>query len=289
MRMHAGGGGGAMRPAELGMAVLMAGLGFAGADMLDRFIATYNPAGTTAPSADKFTSTGAGTLANTFNVASRPSLMRLGAGAGAVALPAVVAMTLAKRSPMARASLEGMAVGAGVNFFKVIWSNVLIPLLTPKDTSVPSLQKSLFVRLYPTEITAHLNLAAHQMAVAPGALSGAPAPQLGVGAPDVGPFALAGDSSYPDAAQALRRAAGVQDQPYPSLQNTWGTGGPGSDYPTAAQAMRGGVGDTPWQPGPPSDIGPGPQAKPNADCGCVGDPLIGSSMFLGEPPAEDVS
>lgn len=81
---------------------------------------------------------------------------------------------------------------------------------------------------------------------------------------------------------------------YPTVQNTWGTGGD-SDFPTAAQAMAketGRVG-TPnaagnpgqpgvsadWAPGPPPLPGPGPQAAPGEDpsCACLGD----DNQFLG--------
>ncbi len=248
-------------------------------------MATYNPSGTGARPTDKFTSDGAGTLANSLNVASKPSLVRIASGVGATAVPAIGAMY--SRNPYVRASLEGMTLGAGVSLFKTLWNNLVVPLLTPKDTSSASLQKCFIARLYPSEVAAHINMAAHQTAVSSagaGALSGAA---------DVGPFALSGDSPYLDTAQALRREAGVQEQ-FPSVQNTWGTGGPGSDFPTAAQVMgtgapaghgnpaQPGMGE-PWNPGPPPGPGPGPQAKPHKDCGCVGaaNPFLG---FIGEGP-----
>lgn len=278
-------GGSGMGIAELGVAVITGGLGFVLADGVDRFLATYNPSSTSARPTDKFTSDGAGTLANTLNVASRPSLIRIGAGGAMVALPAFGAYA-SRRSPMARAAFEGATLGAGISLFKSLWNNVVMPLLAPKDTSPASLQKSIIVRLYPAEVAAKINM--QQKAVSPGVLSGPPQ-QAGVGGPaDVGPFALAavgGDSPYLDTAQALRRATGVQDPQYPSLQNAWGTGGD-SDYPSAAQALRreAGMG---WQPGPPSDIGPGPQAQPHKDCGCVGDPTIGFAGFLGDSQEKD--
>jgi hypothetical protein len=112
--------------------------------------------------------------------------------------------------------------------------------------------------------------------------------EAAAGVGDVGPFAVGAESPYPDAAQALRREAGVRDQ-MPTVQNTWGTGGPGSDYPTTAQAMGTGApaghgnpgqpGVSAWTPGPPSDVGPGPKAEPHTDpsCGCIGD----DNQFLG--------
>jgi len=280
------GRGGSMGAAELMLAVFSGGIGFVVADGVDRLLATYNPAGTEAPK-DKFTSSGAGTLANTLNVAAKPNVMRIGAGVGMTAVPAFASMYV--RNPYMRASLEGITVGAGVSLFKTLWNNLLMPLLLPKDQSVPSLQKNVIARLYPAEVAAAINLKQGAMS-GPGALSGAPQ-QLGMGAPDVGPFALAGDSPYPDAAQALRAQAGVHDQ-FPSVQNVWGTGGPGSDYPTAAQVIARNAGmagpaghgnpgqpGLSWTPGPPSDIGPGPQAAPHKDpsCGCIGE----NNRFLG--------
>jgi len=298
-RMSEPRGGSGFGLAEFAVATLTGGIGFVLADGLDRFLATYNPAGTTAQPVTKFTSTGAGTLGNTLNVASRPSLIRVGAAVGVIAVP-IVGAVAAKRHPMVRAAFEGAALGAGISLFKMVWNNLIMPLLAPSDTSVGSLRKSFIARLYPAEVSAHINMAANQTAVASatsGALSGAS--QLGVGA-DVGPFALAGDSPYPDAAQALRASAGVQDQ-YPSLQNVMGTGGPGSNYPTAAQVMGTGAAATPsspaspsapgWQPGPPAGPGPGPQAQPHTDpaCGCIGDgDQYGTFLGLGDGPKEEV-
>jgi hypothetical protein len=195
------------------MGILGAGVGFVAADWLDRYLATYNPAGDPdkAPK-NKFTSDGAGTLANALNVASPPHLVRIGAAVGSVVVPAFVAMYV--KNPMARRSLEGIALGAGVKAFSMLWSNVLMPMLAPKgDKATPeALQKNMIARLYPAEVAAKLNLETKTEAVTSagsGALSAPP--------PDVGPFALAGSSPYPDAAQALRRQAGLDgDSPYPS-------------------------------------------------------------------------
>jgi len=314
------GGGGGMSPAEFGVAIVSAGLGFVLADGLDRMLATYDPTATTKPT-DKFTSDGAGTLANTLNVAAMPDWKRLVAAVGMTAAPAVGSMYV--KNPMLKSGVEGLAIGAGVSLFKTLWSNVLMPLLVGKDTSVPALQKSYIARLYPAEVAAHLNsrktddagaARTPQMAVSSagsGALSGPPAqtyaapaaPVAGVGAPaDVGPFALSDSPRYPDAAQALRTAAGVSD--FPSLQNTWGTGssaaggllptvqhtwGTGAEatgmggsaagglLPTPAQAMGTGA---PYMPGPPPGPGPGPQVDRGSDpsaCGCIGD----DNQFLG--------
>ena len=250
-----------MNMGEFALAAAFAGLGFLAADGLDRFMATYNPSAAGTPPADKFTSTGSGTLANTLNVAAMPSWQRAAVGVGAIAVPTVGSMFV--RNSMGKSALEGMALGAAVSGLKTLWNNVLMPLLTPKDMMNPSLQKSIVARLYPAEIAAHINKKGAQSAVSStgsGALSGTPAG-------DVGPFALAGSSDYPDAAQALRRAAGMSDQ-FPTLQNQWGTGGPGSDYLTAAQALGLGA-DAAVPPAPGTPIAPGvtavaPPAPPAA-------------------------
>jgi len=261
----------------MALATATAGVGFLLADVVDRLLATYNPSSTDAPPKDKFVSTGTGALANTLNVASMPDWKRLVAGVGLIAAPAVGAMFT---DGYARSALEGAAIGAGVNFVKLLVNNVLMPMLIGKDTSDPTLRKSYIARLYPAEVAAHINKAASQTAVSSGGGSGALS-----GAQDVGPFALGGDSPYPTADQALR--AGVSgDSPYPTAAQALRAGVSGdSPYPTASQALRKEAGVSAWEPGPPAGPGPGPQAEPHTDpsCGCVGDPFAGSSAFLGEP------
>jgi hypothetical protein len=271
----------------LALMISMGGLGFLLADGIDRLLATYDPSSTDEKPKDKFTSDGAGTLANTLNVASMPNWMRLTAGVGLTAAPAVGSMYV--RNPLARASLEGAALGAGISTLKTLWNNVIMPLLLPKETDTATLQKSYIARLYPAEAAAHINKAKTppQTAVSSagsGALSDA---DTGVG--DVGPFALQGDSPYPDAAQALR--AGVSgDSPYPdagqALRSATGVQD-SSPYPDAAQALRraAGVG---YEPGPPPGSGPGPKADPHADpsCNCLGDPFLGFAA-LGDEPEKD--
>ena len=53
-----------------------------------------------------------------------------------------------------RSSLEGLAIGSGINLFKMLWNNFLMPMLVGKDTSDPALQKSYIARLYPAEVAA---------------------------------------------------------------------------------------------------------------------------------------
>lgn len=269
------------------VAGLSGGLGFVLADGLDRFLATYDPATTGERPKDKFTSDGAGTLANSLNIASRPGLMRIGAGIGVTAVPAVGAMFV--RNKYAKTALTCTAFGAGISAFRMLWNGFLMPLLRPKDATPAVLQKSFIARLYPAEVSAAINRDAKQTTVSSsgsGALSGA----------DVGPFALSGDSAYPDAAQALRRETGMHGPggDYPTLQNTWGTG----DYPTAQQAIYKKAGQVgapgnpgqpglAWQPGPPPGPGPGP-VDPGKDptCGCVGDPTARFTSFLGDQAEE---
>ena len=197
---------------KLALGIAATGLGFTMADWVDRYLATYNPAGDPAKlPKNKFTSDGAGTLANALNVASPPNLMRIGAVVGQIIVPAYVAMLV--KNKYAKPILEGYALGAGVKAFSMLWSNVLMPMLAPKGEKATqeALQKSHIARLYPAEVAAKLNLETKTESVSSsgsGALSGSP---------DVGPFALAGSSPYPDAAQALRREAGISgDSPYPS-------------------------------------------------------------------------
>lgn len=282
---------GGMGMGEMILMTVSGGFGFVLADGLDRFLATYNPSGATRPT-DKFTSDGTGTLANTLNIASMPNWKRLAAGVGVTAVPAVSAMFV--KNAYAKSSLEGMAVGAGISAFKTLWNNVIMPMLIGKDTGAPALRTSYIARLYPAEVAAHINKKANQTAVSSsgsGALSDQPSG-------DVGPFALAGDSPYPDAATAL--GYGLRDESqYPSAAQALRAGVSGdSPYPDAGQALRHGAGlsagppptggpDSSWQPGPPPGVGPGPQAQPHKDCGCIGGTTNAFLGFIDERPPED--
>lgn len=275
-----------MNATEMIMATVSGGLGFVMADGLDRFLATYNPSGATRPT-DKFTSDGTGTLANTLNIASMPGWKRAAAAAGVTAVPAVGAMFT--KNPYVRASLEGMAIGAGISGFKTLWANVIMPMLIGKDTTTPTLQKSYIARLYPAEVAAHVNAAA--------AKTGGNASGMLSGQADVGPFALSGDSPYPDAHEALGYRTGVHgDSPYPDAAQALRAGlSEDSQYPSAAQALRSMTGmgaplpsggPPAYMPGPPPGAGPGPQqSSGKADCGCVGDEFAG---FLGGAPEEEL-
>jgi hypothetical protein len=276
-----------MGPAELAVAIVSAGFGFVLADGLDRMLATYDPGATGDKPKDKFTSDGTGALANALNVGAMPDWKRVVTGVAVTAVPAVGSMFIENK--LVRSSVEGLAVGAGVSLFKTLWNNVLMPMLIGKDTTTPTLQKSYIARLYPAEVAASINKRTKddkgqpitpQMNVSSagsGALSGQQA--------DVGPFALGGDSPYQTAEQAIR--SGVSgDSPYPTAADALRTGVHGdSPYPTAAQALRKEAGVSAWQPGPPTSPGPGPQAEPHTDpsCGCIGDPTVGFSAFLGTP------
>lgn len=281
-----------MSGGELALGVLFGGLGFAVADGLDRFLATYNPTATDRPK-DKFTSDGTGTLANTLNIANRPGLIRLGAGVTVAAVPAISSMYI--RNASLRSSLQGMSIGAGVSLFKSIWNNFLMPMLIGKDTSPTTLQKSYIARLYPAEVAASINMKAINAAKKAGQT---PAMNVssgssGLSGADVGPHALAGDSPYPTAVDALRQRAGVSDPQYPdaaeALRRRAGLSGP-SSYPDAAEVLRrrAGVG---YEPAGPPEGGTGPQAEPHKDpaCGCVGTPGARYSMFLGDEPNESAN
>ena len=205
-----------MHGAEFAATILFGGLGFVVADGIDRLLATYNPGAAAPTDKHKFTSDGAGTLANTLNVAASPSLARIAVGAIATVVPGVGSFYT--KSPFLRHSLEGASIGAGISLFKTFWNNVVMgSWLGPKDTTTASLQHSHIARLYPAEVVAAANLRAgqdHAAGVTFGALSGAPDQTAGLGAPgDVGPFALAGSSPYMDVAQALRCQAGLCDEP----------------------------------------------------------------------------
>ncbi len=275
-----------MGAAEFATAIISAGVGFVLADGVDRLLATYDPSGKPEDKPkDKFTSDGTGTLANTLNIAAMPDWKRIAAGVGLTAAPAVGSLYI--RNPMLKSGAEGLAIGAGVNFFKTLWNNVFMPMLIGKDTTTPVLQKSYLARLYPAEVAAHINRTS--LKDKDGKLPPGPYNPAGVlsDPPDVGPFALAGDSPYPDAAQALR--AGVSgDSPYPNIDQALRGGLSGdSPYDDAASALRRSAGvNAPWEPGPPPGVGPGPQAQPHTDpsCGCVGDQF---ASFLGDAPKEE--
>jgi len=211
---RAGIGGAVKSVGRLAISAVSIGIGYSLSDALDRYLATYNPAGDEKPT-NKFTSDGAGTMANALNVASPPHLHRALALAGAIVVPAIASGHV--KNHYLKASLEAVALGAGVKAFTTLWTNVVVPMLAPKDTS--ALQGSVIARLYPSEVAAKLNLDSATTSASGqsfGALSSAP-----IG--DVGPLALGGDSPYPDAVQVFRRQAGVSDN---------------ENYPSAAQALR---------------------------------------------------
>jgi hypothetical protein len=205
-------GGGTLKKIGSKLGMLAVGIGVAGAgftvsDAIDRFLATYNPAGDKMPD-DKFVSDGTGMLGNSLNIAAPPHLVRIGAIVAQILLPAVAATQV--KNKYVRTSMEGYALGAGIKGLSMLWTNVLMPLLAPKDGDAEKLKGSYVARLYPAEVAAKLNLAS-QTTNGPGVLSDAPN--------DVGPFALAGSSPYPDAAQALRQEAGISGSlPYPDAE-----------------------------------------------------------------------
>jgi len=247
-----GGKGRGMYAAELALAIGAGSFAYIVANGFDRWLATYNPtADPTKLPKHKFTSDGAGTLANTLNIASHPSWLRIGAGIGVAAAPAIASIFV--EHPLLRSSLEGAAVGASVQFIQMLWSNVLVPLFAPKDTSNDGLKKSFIARLYPAEIAAHINEKAQTLALTGGTATGLSGAQpsdapatAGVGAADVGPFALQGPSYYPSAVESLRALAqsagvngghesnrletGIGGYYYPSVQELWRAASGGDAY-----------------------------------------------------------
>ena len=218
---------------KLALFTTAAAAAFTLVDWGDRFLATYNPAGPADKMPkDKFTSDGAGTLANALNVASAPHVLRIANAVGCIVVPAFASLYV--DNALVRSGLEGAAVGAGVKAFSLLWSNVLMPMLAPKGDDTAALQKSHIARLYPAEVAAHINCkmnpTAKNVTTTPGALSG----------PDVGPFAVGGPSPYPSAVEALRAETGVGDN---------------ETYPTAAQALRRETGlDGAYRPGGPNAV-----------------------------------
>ncbi len=152
-----------MSRGELALAFISGGIGFAIADFIDRYAATYNPstAGTTPPT-NKFTAGSTtnsnGTLANTLNIASPPGLLRIGIGIGVTAVPAIGAYLV--KNSMGRAALQGMMLGAGIKLFSTLWNAyVMGNLLAPAASDPATMQASLGARVYPAETVAKQNLA----------------------------------------------------------------------------------------------------------------------------------
>jgi hypothetical protein len=264
---------GGMGMGETVVAIVSGTLGFVIADGLDRFMATYNPSSTEAKPTDKFTSDGAGTLANTLNIASRPGWKRAAVATGAVVVPAAGAYFV--KNKMAKAAFEGLLVGAGINGLKLLVNNVVMPMLVGKDMTTPVLQKSFIARLYPSETAARASM--KQMPSTTGVLSG----------PDVGPFALQDSPRYGSAEDALRRQAGVHgDSPYEDAQQAMRRQAGVHDLPTAADAIRQRAGvSAPYMPGPPPGPGPGPTNAPDESCGCAAPSKY--DAFLGDAPREE--
>lgn len=261
-----------MHAAEVAGAVAIGGLGFLAADGLDRFLSSYNPSSPSKPS-DKFVSdpNGAGTLANVLNHGASPNWKRGVAAVGAVLVPA--GASLAVDEPVAKASLEAIAIGAGISGVRLLVENVILPAFVPKDATTPALQKSIIARLVPAQVAAKMAMA--QRPSTTGALS-APA--------DIGPFAMSDSPAYPDAGQALAQRFGQVsgESKYADASEALRAGL--HDYPDAAEALRQRAGvSAPYTPGPPSLPGPGPSSDSEQTCGCVGDRFAG---FLGKPSSD---
>ena len=229
-----------MSGGELALAFISGGIGFAVADFLDRYLATYDPsayqtAGSTLPTGI-FTG-GNGTQANTLNIASPPSMIRIGAGAGITAAFFVGAHFV--KGGMGRAALQGAGLGAGIKLFSMLWNAYVIGnLLKPAAGVNPTTTSVLGLRLYPAEFTAQANLAASPV----GGQAGAPFnPGL----------------ARPPAPRPAAPAAGK-----PNL----GDVGPFAQQPAA---NAGGAAPA----APPPAAAPPPQRRQEPACGCLGDEL----------------
>jgi len=218
--------------AELAASVVAGGVGFILADALDRFLATYDPSKPERPK-DKFTSDGAGTLANTLNIAQSPDIMRIAAGVGVTALPALASVYTKNR--LLKSSLQGAAIGAGVKLFATFWNNVVMGswLGPKKDASTQDLQKSYIARLYPAEVAAGINVANGQTQAPPTAGFG-----MLSGQADVGPFAL---SAY----QQPQAGVGATFTPAPGPQMTPANAGP-PVMPSSKEECGSCVGEPPF-------------------------------------------
>jgi hypothetical protein len=171
---------------ELGTGVA----GYLVADVVDRFLATYDPAAAAKAGPNKFTSDGTGMLGNSLNVASPPDLVRYGALGVLTLLP--LGGSLFVKHPELRASTEGFGIGAGIKLVTTLWSHLLMPMLVGKDVSAPALQKSWVARLYPAEVSAVLNIKSGKAAVSSGGAASTAGVLSGGSDRDAGPFALAG-------------------------------------------------------------------------------------------------
>jgi hypothetical protein len=200
-------------------AVATAGLGFAAADFVDRWLATYDPAAYASPTTqlalptDRFTG-GNGTLANSLNVAAPPSMLRIGAGVGMIALPALGAMVV--KNPMARSGLQGATLGAGIKLFSKLWDTYVIGnLLKPAAGANPLTATVLGLRLYPAELTAQANMASSPQTLQTNALSpGLGRQAAGRLAGDVGPVAQGAPAQLARAPMGMRSSArGLGDDP----------------------------------------------------------------------------
>ena len=203
---------------EFALAVISGGLGFALADFADRYLASWNPTVTPAPT-DRFTGGTNGTLANTLNVATLKTgsmTYRLAAAVGIPLLAGIGAYVV--KNPMGRSALQGLTLGAAISGFIKIWDTYVIGgLLMPAASDQATMQASLGARLYPAQIVAAQNLAQSTVPyTAPQGLNAPPAqlPQFrpasqGLAAPvDVGPFAQ--PAAAPAAASmAVSRNSGI--------------------------------------------------------------------------------
>lgn len=119
--------------------VVFGGAGFVAADLLDRFLATYDPSSKTPPD-DKFTGDGEkSTVANALNVANIPSWLRMGVGLTSCVVLWIVFLVTSNTAAY------GMLVGTWIRLFSMVCTHAV----TCRFLS-PDLRR----RLFPSETTA---------------------------------------------------------------------------------------------------------------------------------------
>lgn len=216
--------------AELAFSIGTGVLGYIGADLVDRFLATYDPAAYGASGAslptDRFTG-GNGTQANTLNIAAQPSMLRLGAAIGMAALPLFGASMI--KNSMAKSAAQGFGLGAAIKAGVLVWNGYIVPkVFMPPAGTNPTQTSSFGLRVYPAELVAAENLAASPQGGINGqgfnpGLARRPAPavapqrapaMLGAAPADVGPVAQ--PARAPATAGAPAAAAPPAAKPAPS-------------------------------------------------------------------------
>jgi hypothetical protein len=112
---------------ELALAFLTGGIGWAATDFLARFLSTT--AGTTGQAASAVTTTNSANIAVSNDVVTDafPSMGNIAAQVGMTAVPGIAAYFV--HSPMGRASLQGLMLGAGMHLFGDLFKGLMAKAL----------------------------------------------------------------------------------------------------------------------------------------------------------------